>query len=263
MDYTITSVAPIVLLPFFAFVLNIFIVKRFTKTAVGISCAAIFGSFLYALRIFSDFMGVYSKDYYVHKVFTWFDLNALDHVFNVNMGIYIDNMTATMLLMVTGAATLIHVFSTWYMSHDARFGRFFVYMSLFTSAMLGLVLSENLFSVFMFWEMMGFCSYSLIGFYYEKESAGNASIKAFMTTRIGDVFFLFGIVALWLTIGSTSFVDIYAAIAASKFDGMMILGMPFATVVGFSIFMGTIGKSAQVPLQVWLPDAMEDRKSVV
>ena len=91
------------------------------------------------------------------------------------MGVYIDNMGAVMLLMVTGAAFLIHTFSTYYMADDARFGRFFVYLSLFTSAMLGLVLSDNLFSLFMFWEVMGFCSYSLIGFYYEKEGAGNAS----------------------------------------------------------------------------------------
>lgn len=256
MDYTISNVAPIVLFPFFAFVINVFIVKRFTKVAVGLSCAAIFASFLYALRIFLDFMGVYSANYYVHKVFSWFDLTAAGQVFNVNMGIYIDNMSAVMLLMVTGAATLIHIFSTWYMHDDARFGRFFVYLSLFTSAMLGLVLSDNLFSVFIFWELMGFCSYSLIGFYYEKEKAGNASVKAFMTTRVGDVFFLFGIIAIWLTIGSVSFVDIYNAIASGVFNDMMILGLPFATVVGFAIFMGTVGKSAQFPLQVWLPDAM-------
>ena len=117
MDYTISTVAPIVLLPFFAFVINVFIVKRFTKVAVGLSCAAIFGSFLYALRIFNDFLNVFNKDYYIHKTFTWFDLG--ENLFKVNMGIYIDNMTATMLLMVTGAATLIHIFSTWYINRSA------------------------------------------------------------------------------------------------------------------------------------------------
>lgn len=256
MDYTINNVAPIVLLPFFAFVINVFIVKKFTKLAVGLSVAAIFSSFLYALRIFLDFLNVYNAGYHIHKVFNWFDLNTGTHLFKVNMGIYIDNMTAVMLLMVTGAATIIHVFSTWYMHDDPRFGRFFVYMSLFTSAMLGLVLSENLLSVFIFWELMGFCSYSLIGFYYEKEGAGNASMKAFMTTRVGDVFFLLGILAVWSVVGSVSFVDIYNAIAAGKFSGLYALGIPLVTFAGFSIFMGTIGKSAQVPLQVWLPDAM-------
>lgn len=257
MEYTISSVAPIVLLPFFAFVINAFIVKRFTKLAVTLSCLAIFGSFIYAARIFSDFVfGVYSKDYYVHKVFEWFNLNGAGLKFSVNMGIFIDNMTAVMLFMVTGVAFLIHLFSTYYMADDARFGRFFVYVSLFTSAMLGLVLSDNLLSVFIFWELMGFCSYSLIGFYYEEEGAGNASIKAFMTTRVGDVFFLLGILAIWAVVGNVSFVDIYATIANGGFDAGMVLGIPLATFAGFCIFMGTIGKSAQVPLQVWLPDAM-------
>lgn len=256
MDYTVLTIAPIVLLPFFAFVLNAFIVKRFPTTAVAISTLAIFGSFLFALQIFLDFQNVYSANYYIHKVFTWFDLSAGEHLFKVNMGIYIDNMTAVMLLMVTAVATLIHVFSTWYMHDDARFGRFFVYLSLFSSAMLGLVLSDNLLSVFIFWELMGFCSYSLIGFYYEKEGAGNASMKAFMTTRVGDVFFLLGILAIWITVGSTSFVDLYAAIGAGKFSNIFVLGIPLATFAGFSVFMGTMGKSAQFPIHVWLPDAM-------
>lgn len=260
MDYTFWTIAPIVLLPFFAFVINAFIVKKFTKTAVAISTGAIFVSFLYALRIFSDFMNVYSVGYHIHKVFNWFDLSTGAHVYKINMGIYIDNMTAVMLLMVTAVATLIHVFSTWYMHDDARFGRFFVYMSLFTSAMLGLVLSDNLLSVFIFWELMGFCSYSLIGFYYEKEGAGNASMKAFMTTRVGDVFFLVGILAIWSVVGSANYIDIYNAIAAGKFNnltiGMFSVGVPLATFAAFSIFMGTMGKSAQVPLHVWLPDAM-------
>jgi NADH-quinone oxidoreductase subunit L len=103
---------------------------------------------------------------------------------------------------------------------------------------------------------MGFCSYSLIGFYYEKEKAGDASLKAFMTTRVGDVFFLLGIVAIWQLVGSVNFVDIYAAIAEGKFVGQQVLGISLATFAGFCVFMGTIGKSAQFPLQVWLPDAM-------
>lgn len=257
MDYTISTVAPIVLLPFFAFVINSFIVKRFTNLAVGISCAAIVGSFIYAFRIFSDFVfGRFSSDFAIHKTFTWFDLQSVGHNFSLDMGIYIDSMTAIMLLMVTGTATLIHVFSTYYMKDDARFGRFFVYMSLFTSAMLGLVVSDNLISVFFFWELMGFCSYSLIGFYYEEEGAGNASMKAFLTTRIGDVFFFFGILAIWSVVGSVTFVDIYAAIADGKFNNVYALGIPLATLAGLMVFLGTIGKSAQFPLQVWLPDAM-------
>ena len=256
MDYTVLSVAPIVLLPFFAFAINAFIVKRFTSLAVGISVAAILGSFYHALKIFLDFMNVYSEGYHIHKTFTWFDLSYANLPFKLDMGIYIDNMTATMLLMVTGAAALIHIFSTYYMHDDKRYGRFFVYLSLFTSAMLGLVLSDNLLSVFIFWELMGFCSYSLIGFYYEKEGAGNASMKAFMTTRVGDVFFLLGILAIWSVVGNVTFVDIYKTVSSGGFDGVYALGIPLATFAGASIFMGTVGKSAQFPLQVWLPDAM-------
>jgi NADH-quinone oxidoreductase subunit L len=259
MEYTLLSVAPIVLLPFFAFVISAFTVKKFTNFAVATSCAAIFGSFIFALRIFNDFVfGKYSADYYIHKTFTWFDLSYADFVWKVDMGVYIDSMTAMMLLMVTGIATLIHIFSTFYMKGDVRYGRFFVYLSLFTSAMLGLVLSDNLLSVFIFWELMGFCSYSLIGFYYEKEEAGNASIKAFMTTRVGDVFFLLGIVALWTVVGSVSFVDIYAFLGNSDLGTVNAMGMTLsvATLAAVCVFMGTIGKSAQFPLQVWLPDAM-------
>ena len=163
MDYTIASIAPIILLPFFAFVINAFIVKRATNVAVAISCGAIIGSFIFAARIFSDFFfNVYSKDYYIHKVFNWIDISHGTNVFQIDLGIYIDNMTAVMLLMVTGVASLIHIFSTYYMKDDARYGRFFVYMSLFTSAMLALVVSDNLLSIFIFWELMGFCSYSLL-----------------------------------------------------------------------------------------------------
>ena len=257
MEYTIFTVAPIFLLPFLAFVVGSFIVGRFEKGAVILSTLSIVMSFLFALKIFANFVWEkFAEGHYVHKYFNWFDLSAQGLEFRVDMGIYIDNMSAIMLLMVTGVATLIHIFSTWYMADDKKIGKFFVYMSLFTSAMIGLVLSDNLLSLFIFWEIMGFCSYSLIGFYHEKERAGEASIKAFMTTRIGDVIFLLGIMSLWATIGSVSYVDIYAAIASGAFAGKTVLGISLASFAAFCIFCGTIGKSAQFPLQVWLPDAM-------
>jgi NADH-quinone oxidoreductase subunit L len=128
--------------------------------------------------------------------------------------------------------------------------------------MLGMVLSDNLLGMFVFWELMGFCSYALIGHYYEKEEAGAASIKAFMTTRVGDVFFLLGIVMVWHTVakatgeGSVALVDIYRVIGQGGFDNLTLWGFPLITCAALAIFMGTIGKSAQFPLQVWLPDAM-------
>ena len=260
MNYSFWSMATIVILPFAAFVINSFLIKRFTFGGVALACAAIFGSFLLASRIFYDvIIKNYSVDFHVHKIFNWFDISHGDQLFKVDLGFYVDNMGAIMLLMVTGVAFLIHIFSTYYMKDDERYGAFFVYLPLFTSAMLGLVLSDNLLSFFCFWELMGFCSYSLIGFYYKKEGAGDASMKAFMTTRVGDVFFLLGILAIWNIVGSVNFVDIYSALSEGKFVhevAIFGIGLPVASLAAFSIFMGTIGKSAQVPLQVWLPDAM-------
>ena len=261
MDYTISNIAPIMLFPFLGFVIGCFLVSKWEKFTAALCTLSIFGSFIYAARIFKDFVfGVYSSDYYIHKTFTWFDLGPM---FKLNLGIYLDNMGAVALFMVTGAAFLIHLFSTYYMGHDERYGRFMVYLNLFTMGMLGVVLSDNLFSFFMFWELMGFCSYSLIGFYYEKEAPGNASLKAFMTTRVGDVFFLLGLCSLWYAIkdhtgtGSFALVDFYNYLADGAYQGKTLLGMNWAAVTGFLFFMGTIGKSAQFPLQVWLPDAMQ------
>lgn len=257
MEYTVGSIAPIFLSPVIAFVINAFFGRKLPRQGDWLATLSIFISFIYSARIFGDFVfGNFATDFFIHKTFTWFDLNHGSTIFKVDMGIYIDNMTSIMLLMVSGVAFLIHLFSTWYMDHDEKHGRFFVFLPLFTSAMLGLVLSDNLFSLFIFWEIMGFCSYSLIGIYNQKEKAGDASLKAFMTTRVGDVFLLLGIVALWMFLGSVNYVDIYAAIAEGKFVGQTVLGISFATFTALCIFLGAMGKSAQFPLHVWLPDAM-------
>jgi NADH-quinone oxidoreductase subunit L len=257
MEYTVGSIAPIFLSPVIAFIVNAFFGRKLPRQGDWLATLSIFISFIFSVRIFSDFVfGQFATDFFVHKVFTWFDLSYGTQIFKIDMGIYIDNMAAIMLVMVSGVATLIHLFSTWYMDHDEKHGKFFIFLPLFTSAMLGLVLSDNLFSLFIFWEIMGFCSYSLIGIYNKKEAAGDASIKAFMTTRVGDVFLLLGIVALWMTLGSVNYVDIYAGIAEGKFVGQQVLGISLATFAGFCIFLGAMGKSAQFPLHVWLPDAM-------
>lgn len=257
MEYTVGSIAPIFLSPVIAFVILAFFGRKLPRNGDWLATLSIFISFIFSARIFGDFVfGKFATDYAIHKVFTWFDLSYGTQIWKVDMGIYIDNMSSIMLLMVSGVATLIHLFSTWYMDHDEKHGRFFVFLPLFTSAMLGLVLSDNLFSMFIFWEIMGFCSYSLIGIYVKKEKAGDASLKAFMTTRVGDVFLLLGIVAIWMVLGSVAYVDIYAAIAEGKFEGLSVLGISFATFSALCIFLGAMGKSAQFPLQVWLPDAM-------
>ena len=257
MEYTILNVAPIFLWPFLAFLINVFFGRRIYREGDWISVLGNFLSFVWCSRIFYDFYFVkHNVHYYVHRTFEWFNLSYLGHPYKIEMGIYIDNLSAMMLFMVSGAATLIHLFSTFYMKGDTRYGKFFVYMSLFTSAMLGLVLSNNLLSIFIFWELMGFCSYSLIGFYMEKDKAGAASIKAFMTTRVGDVCFLLGILALWSTVGNVNIVDIYQAINAGEILNEKVLNFNLLTFAGLCLFLGTIGKSAQFPLQVWLPDAM-------
>lgn len=253
MDHAAATVAPILLLPLAASAAGSLVAGRRPLAAVWISTCAIVLSFLFSLAVFLDFLGVFATDHRVHRAFTWIDLGT----FRIDMGFYIDNMTAVMLLMVSGVSALIHVFSTWYMRDDARLGWFFVQLSLFTAAMLGLTLSDNLLAVFIFWEIMGFCSWSLIGFYREKEAAGDASLKAFMTTRVGDVFFLLGVVAVWSAAGGVSFPEIYRAIDQGAFEGAAhALGLPLATLAALCLLMGTVGKSAQFPLQVWLPDAM-------
>jgi NADH-quinone oxidoreductase subunit L len=257
MEYTVGNIAPIFLAPVIAFIVNAFFGRKLPRQGDWLATFSIFISFIYSARIFGDFVfGQFSTDFYIHKTFTWFDLSHGANIWKVDMGIYLDNMAAIMLLMVSGVAFLIHLFSTWYMDHDEKHGRFFVFLPLFTSAMLGLVLSDNLFSLFIFWEIMGFCSYSLIGIYNKKEKAGDASLKAFMTTRVGDVFLLLGMVAIWMVIGSVSYVDIYAAIAQGSFEGQTVIGISLATFAAVCIFLGGMGKSAQFPLHVWLPDAM-------
>ena len=157
-----------------------------------------------------------------------------------------------MLLVVTGVGLMIHVYSYGYMHGDKGFSRFFACLSLFTFSMLGIVFATNFFQMFIFWELVGLSSYLLIGYWFEKPSAADACKKAFITNRIGDFGFLLGIIILWTILGSVQFAELQAAIAQNK----AALGA-LASLAGFLIFMGAMGKSAQFPLHVWLPDAME------
>src|SRR5215216_16420 len=185
------------------------------------------------------------------------------------MGYYIDPAVAAMLVMVTITATCIHLFSMGYMAHDERQSRFFSFISLFTSAMLLMVLSSNLLLFFMAWELMGLCSYLLIGFWYDKVypnpnqiTPRQAAIKAFITTRVGDVLFMVGMAYLWTQAGSLDFGagegQIFNPEFLARIGGTTnMLGISVATGIALLLFAGTVGKSAQFPLHVWLPDAME------
>lgn len=189
----------------------------------------------------------------------WLDLGRT----HFEVGVLVDPLTVAMLFMVPLAILMIFIYSFGYIYHDPRRERFLGYMALFAAAMLTLVVADNLLLLFIGWEIMGFCSYSLIGFWYEKESAHQAGMKAFMTTRVADVIMLLGIAYLFAEAGTLSFHDVLldtafltelAAKPALLFGG---LGISAAGLIGVFLVIGTIGKSAQFPLHVWLPDAME------
>ncbi|MHC4924201.1 MAG: proton-conducting transporter transmembrane domain-containing protein, partial [Planctomycetota bacterium] len=182
---------------------------------------------------------------------TWMEADRIEgestiSVYGIKLGIHIDHLAMAMLLMVTLASTLIHVFSMGYMHGDPRFGAFFRWIGFFTFSMLGLLISDNLLSLYICWELMGLSSYKLIGFFYHKESAQEACKKAFMTTRIGDVGMFLGILLIYATVGSVRYTDIFDAVA----NGTITDSIAMWASIG--LFFGAVGKSAQFPLHVWL-----------
>jgi len=168
------------------------------------------------------------------------------------MGVLLDPLSLLMLLVVTGVGGLIHIYSVGYMKGERGFGRYFACLSLFTFSMLGIVLANNFVMMFVFWELVGVSSYLLIGFWYDKGSAADACKKAFLTNRLGDFGFLLGIIMIWATLGSVNFGELKSVLGRNP----EALG-PLAGLAGVLIFCGAMGKSAQFPLHVWLPDAME------
>jgi NADH-quinone oxidoreductase subunit L len=167
----------------------------------------------------------------------------------------LDPLSSVMILVVTGVGFLIHVYSVGYMSHEKAFARYFVYLNLFTFAMLLLVLGSNFLLMFVGWEGVGLCSYLLIGYWYEKKSAADAGKKAFVVNRVGDFGFLVAIFLIFWTFGSVDYTEVFARIPGLKESGVLTTGI--ATAITLLLFVGATGKSAQIPLYVWLPDAME------
>jgi NADH-quinone oxidoreductase subunit L len=178
----------------------------------------------------------------------WLSIGGL----NIDFGLKLDRLSEMMMLIVTGVGGAIHIYSYGYMDADRSKARFFAFMSLFTFSMLGIVLANNFIEMFIFWELVGVSSYLLIGFWFEKPSAADAAKKAFFTNRLGDFGFLLGILVVWAALGSLNFTQLQSALTANP----AALGT-IATVAGLLIFCGAMGKSAQFPLHVWLPDAME------
>jgi NADH-quinone oxidoreductase subunit L len=181
------------------------------------------------------------------RLFTWIAVGK----FQVEASLLLDPLSLVMVLVVTGVGFLIHVYSTGYMAEDARFARFFTLLNLFVFSMLTLVLADNFLLLYVGWELVGFCSYMLIGFWFEKPSAADAGKKAFLVNRVGDFGFALGVFLIFVTFGSLAYADVLNAEAAAAVAPATV------TVITLLLFVGAVGKSAQIPLYVWLPDAME------
>ncbi|MGE5753011.1 MAG: NADH-quinone oxidoreductase subunit L, partial [Deltaproteobacteria bacterium] len=236
------------LLPFIAFLVNIAIGKRLPRKGDWVSLGAVAIGLAISIGIFYEVFRAYDPNFRYHVTFPFIDLGGR---FVVKGGILIDNITAVMLLVVTTVSTLVHLYSIGYMHGDPRYNRFFAYLSIFSFSMLGLVLAESFFFIYIFWELVGLSSYLLIGFWFEKKSAADAGKKAFIVNRVGDFGFLLGFLLLFATTGVLGYDEVFQAIREGKIGGTLL------TLAGIGIFCGAIGKSAQFPLHVWLPDAME------
>ncbi|NJL81887.1 MAG: NAD(P)H-quinone oxidoreductase subunit 5 [Chloroflexaceae bacterium] len=175
--------------------------------------------------------------------------------FRLSMGYTIDHLSALMMVIVTTVAFLVMIYSDGYMAHDPGYVRFFAYLSLFSASMLGLVISPNLVQIYIFWELVGMCSYLLIGFWYARPAAANACQKAFVTNRVGDFGLLLGMLGLYWATGSFEFQEMGDRLQDLLSSGALTMGV--AILFGILVFLGPVAKSAQYPLHVWLPDAME------
>lgn len=236
------------LFPLLAFLLLTAMGRQLKEAGIYMSIIATFASFVVALLIFVERWGGQIEDYTWNKL-TWIKLGTG----SLAMGFEITNLNALMLVIVTLVSLLVNVYSKGYMHGDERIHVFFAYIALFTFSMLGLVISENLLELYIFWELVGVCSFLLVGFWYFKPEARAAAKKAFIVTRIGDVGLLIAILLLFWAMPdhALDFSSIHNAFTSGKISGNL------ATWIAILIFVGAVGKSGQFPLHTWLPDAME------
>ncbi|MBX6320693.1 MAG: NADH-quinone oxidoreductase subunit L [Rhodospirillaceae bacterium] len=218
-----------------------------------ITCGLMLASAVLAVLLFIDV--AIDGNARVSEVFTWFESGPL----RATWAVRVDTLTAVMLIVVTFVSTLVHVYSVGYMAHDRSIPRFFCYLSLFTFAMLALVTADNFLQMFFGWEGVGLCSYLLIGFWYDRHTANAAAIKAFIVNRVGDFGFILGIMAVFFVFKSVDFDTVFAAAPEQVNTTIDFLGLRVDTLTTLCIllFIGAMGKSAQMPLHTWLPDAME------
>ena len=243
-------------IPAAAFVILLIFGPYLPRKGDWLAIAAIGASFILVFQLLADLLDQADGATYVagERAWEWlsFDLSGVGETFEIEIGFYVDPITIVMLAVVTLVALMVQVYSIAYMKGDSRYGWYFTAMSLFAASMLTLVLANNLLLLYAGWEAVGFCSFLLIGFWWEKRSAAEAAKKAFITTRIGDVGLLIGIIMLWLE-GPNTF-NIQEIIAFAQQGGY---DSTYLTAAVLFMFMGALGKSGQFPLHVWLPDAME------
>ena len=243
MNFTTNSLLPwlVLLLPLGSAAVITLFTRRWKNISAAISIAAVLGSFLCSCAIFVR-LDISAPE------LDWIDIRG---VLDVPIAFILDDLSRLMLLVVSGVGSLIHIYSLGYMRDDEGKSRYFAALSLFMFAMLGIVLANNFVMMFIFWELVGFTSYVLIGHWFERDAAAEAAKKAFLTTRIGDFGFMIGILMVWMATGAVVFDDIVAHLSK-------ITSNPgYLTIAAILIFCGAVGKSAQFPLHVWLPDAME------
>ncbi|MDP2917214.1 MAG: proton-conducting transporter membrane subunit, partial [Dehalococcoidia bacterium] len=241
----------IFLLPVFSFIIIALFIRPFvkpeSKVAGYITITAIAGSLALSIWALIAVMG--AKEHIIEiPDIQWV---LLEKGASIHLGILMDSLTAVMLIVVTVVSLMVQIYSQGYMKGDPGYHRYYAFMSLFTASMLGLVLADSLIFMFVFWELVGLCSYLLIGFWFHRPSAANAAKKAFIVTRIGDFGFLAAILSLYLSTGSFDILHLRELAIAGTLGGATL------TWAAIGIFAGAAGKSAQFPLHVWLPDAME------
>jgi NADH-quinone oxidoreductase subunit L len=253
------------LFPAAGFVINGLIGKRLPKTAVGvIASGMVLLSFIFSAgAVFQLLQLDPAHRSHVVKLYEWINAGAAHTTegplarFTVDWAFLLDPLSSVMVLVVTGIGFLIHVYSTGYMHDEDGFYRFFAYLNLFMFSMLTLVLGSNYLMMFIGWEGVGLCSYLLIGYYFHKKSAGDASKKAFVVNRIGDWGLSIGIMLIFVTFGSLDFQTVGEKVREGVMSGAFHVSDPIFITIALALFIGATGKSAQIPLYVWLPDAME------
>src|SRR5919206_3683949 len=226
------------------------------RPAQIVTCAALLIAAALSIFVFVKIgFGPENAKLVVVKLFTWIDSGTLDIAWSLR----VDTLTAVMLIVVTGVSSMVHVYSIGYMAEDPSIPRFMSYLSLFTFFMLMLVTSDNLVQLFFGWEGVGLASYLLIGFWYDKKSANDAAMKAFIVNRVGDFGFALGIFAVFLIFNSLQFDTVFAGAPDAVGNSIEFLGMQVdaLTIACLLLFIGAMGKSAQLGLHTWLPDAME------